>query len=270
MRGRFTRILTAIGSRRRISGDVAQVSCAGVPPRGSPTCPPRRSAPHHREGRPDALTMREIARGAGVSQAAPYPSLQGQGRHPRCGGGGGFREALRFDWWTAAPPRVAVPPSAYARSVSATFGSPCATPRTTGWCFSTPLAEPRPPSLQQAGQRAFGALFETVVEGQQAGVLRPGNPAQLAILSWAMVHGLAQLYNAGTPRQAGRLGGDNRRARGGGWETPRQGPRSVIRGSADEGADVPLTLVCAPPRPRPSIPHRSARRARGSAPRSTR
>lgn len=44
-----------------------------------------------------------------------------------------------------------------------------------------------------ASQRAFEALEGLIRSGQQSGDVRPGNPADLAKVVWAMVHGIAML-----------------------------------------------------------------------------
>jgi hypothetical protein len=66
----------------------------------------------------------------------------------------------------------------------------------------------RHPSVREAGQRAFQVLVDTIVAGQEAGSIRPGDPSALAIGHWAVVHGVASLYMDG-------LLADRARERGG-------------------------------------------------------
>jgi AcrR family transcriptional regulator len=47
--------------------------------------------------------------------------------------------------------------------------------------------------LSKEGNTAFGLLVQSIVQGQQAGVLREGEPLPLALMSWSLVHGLAAL-----------------------------------------------------------------------------
>lgn len=49
------------------------------------------------------------------------------------------------------------------------------------------------PSLIAAGQEAFGVLIAMIQEMQAAGVIRPGNPLEIAVALWSLEHGLAML-----------------------------------------------------------------------------
>jgi AcrR family transcriptional regulator len=48
---------------------------------------------------------------------------------------------------------------------------------------------------------AFGQVVARVGECQDAGLLRPGDPGELAVLLWSFSHGLASLYLGGHLRQ---------------------------------------------------------------------
>lgn len=48
-------------------------------------------------------------------------------------------------------------------------------------------------SLADASKQALMVLVNVIVEGQKAGVVRSGEPRQLAQAAWALVHGLAML-----------------------------------------------------------------------------
>lgn len=50
-----------------------------------------------------------------------------------------------------------------------------------------------PSSLQTAATGTFQTLVEIISTGQSAGVIRAGNPRELALGPWALVHGLAML-----------------------------------------------------------------------------
>ncbi len=70
------------------------------------------------------------------------------------------------------------------------------------------------PALHAAGHRAFELLVATIVEGQHARRVRRGDPYELAVSAWAMVHGLSALLvdrqlseRAPTWREAERLAG---------------------------------------------------------------
>ncbi|MGE4539085.1 MAG: TetR/AcrR family transcriptional regulator [Desulfovibrio sp.] len=53
------------------------------------------------------------------------------------------------------------------------------------------------PELREAGKRAFDALVASIVRGQEADFFRQGPPHVLAVSVWAMVHGLTDLAIAG-------------------------------------------------------------------------
>jgi AcrR family transcriptional regulator len=49
------------------------------------------------------------------------------------------------------------------------------------------------PSLHAAGKHAFGLLVATIADAQRAGHVRRGDPEDLAVSAWALVHGLSAL-----------------------------------------------------------------------------
>jgi AcrR family transcriptional regulator len=49
------------------------------------------------------------------------------------------------------------------------------------------------PTLHRAAERAFALLVAAVTDAQRAGHTRPGNPWNLAVAAWALVHGLSTL-----------------------------------------------------------------------------
>ena len=53
------------------------------------------------------------------------------------------------------------------------------------------------PELNQAAQRAFGGLTKIINNGQEAGIYRSQDGAGLALAAWSLVHGLSTLVNAG-------------------------------------------------------------------------
>ncbi|MGA8892854.1 MAG: TetR/AcrR family transcriptional regulator [Anaeromyxobacteraceae bacterium] len=60
--------------------------------------------------------------------------------------------------------------------------------------FGPELADKdRHPAVRDAGLRAHHLLVETIVEGQREGVVRAGDPVDLALAHWSIVHGMASL-----------------------------------------------------------------------------
>jgi AcrR family transcriptional regulator len=57
------------------------------------------------------------------------------------------------------------------------------------------------PALHEAAERAFNLLLGAIVDAQRAGYVRSGNPWDLAVSAWAMVHGLSSLLIDGQLRE---------------------------------------------------------------------
>jgi AcrR family transcriptional regulator len=60
------------------------------------------------------------------------------------------------------------------------------------------------PSLDAAGDRAFGLLVAAISEAQRAGYVRRGDSKDLAVAAWALVHGLSALMIDGQLRDSVR------------------------------------------------------------------
>ena len=138
-----------------------------------------------------ALSLRAVARRAGVSQTAPYRHFAN-------------KEALLAAIAEEGFVRLAMA----TRSVIADFpGDPQAqlaaahaayvqfaldNPDHLRIMFSGLLTGPiRPETLQAAAEDAFGLLNSIVEAGQRAGMLQEGDPVPFAVAAWAMMHGLA-------------------------------------------------------------------------------
>jgi AcrR family transcriptional regulator len=52
-------------------------------------------------------------------------------------------------------------------------------------------------TLHDAAERAFSAILELIQQGQQAGVLQPGEPERIGLLLFATMQGIAALVTAG-------------------------------------------------------------------------
>jgi len=135
-----------------------------------------------------ALTLREIGARAGVSRSAPYRHFHDKAdllaaiteagferfadalERARAGAGDDF--AARLEALGLAYVRFA---AEHREHFTVMFG---------------PVEAPRP---TPAGERAFGILVGTIIDGQMRGEVREGDAVQLARLVWSMVHGLSQL-----------------------------------------------------------------------------
>jgi len=57
------------------------------------------------------------------------------------------------------------------------------------------------PTLKAAGDRAFGLLVGAIADGQRAGRVQRGDAEELAVAAWALVHGLSALVIDGQLRK---------------------------------------------------------------------
>jgi AcrR family transcriptional regulator len=179
---------------------------------------PRRRSYHHgdlrltlldvaaaivREQGAEALTLRAVARAAGVSQTAPYRHFKDRralvaavaqegfermgaaiGRAVERGPGGlpAFRRGLsayiRFAQQHAAEYRI---------------------------MFGPELANREDlPELAASALGAFGILRDGIVRLQQSGAIGPGDAELMAITAWATLHGMAMLLLDGQTHAIGR------------------------------------------------------------------
>jgi AcrR family transcriptional regulator len=144
-----------------------------------------------------ALTLREVARRAGVTHAAPYRHFAD-------------KEALLaavaeegFQMLTAAMRERAAPVKGDPRKELEAIG-------TAYVCFATTQrahfqvmfgndvdwrCEHR--ELEEKADRCFGLLISAVQACQVAGLIRPGDPFPVALCAWSMVHGLSELMANG-------------------------------------------------------------------------
>jgi AcrR family transcriptional regulator len=142
---------------------------------------------------PEALTLREVARRLGVTSAAPYHHFADKDAILAAVAEEGFMKL------------VAATEIAHAGATK----KPLARLRAQGIAYVT-FAVKHPshyrvmfgrlvdiqkyPSLHAAADRAFMLLLESIMEGQEAKVVRPGDPHEHALLAWSTVHGLATLW----------------------------------------------------------------------------
>ena len=143
------------------------------------------------------LSLREVARAAGVSHTAPYRHFQDKADLLAAIAQKGF-EQLTADAETAARSHSGDPHKQFvAASVQyILFG--VRNPRMAHLLFGGVInmrTAPRP--LKQASWAAF-QLVETIInEGKAAGVFRNRDTMELAVTTWSGIHGLAQLISGG-------------------------------------------------------------------------
>jgi AcrR family transcriptional regulator len=139
----------------------------------------------------EALTLRGVARLAGVSSAAPYRHFADKRALLAAVAEEGFRllaRALR-DAGAAGDPRAR-----FRARGPAYVGFATAHPSHFRVMFGRELADRSGyAGLRDASQAAFDAMVEGMKDAQKAGVVREGDPRELGLTAWAAMHGLATL-----------------------------------------------------------------------------
>lgn len=157
-----------------------------------------------------ALTLRSAARRVGVSHAAPKNHFGDLAGLMSAVAAEGFRRLAVVMLAAAAKKKdpvarlieVGVAYAGFARASPGHFRA-----------MFHPSLGPRAPGseLEQASTAALSALVSAVSAAQQAGQLRAGDPLELSLAAWSLVHGLAALVvdghlaNKGLPQDAEAL-----------------------------------------------------------------
>jgi AcrR family transcriptional regulator len=139
------------------------------------------------------FTLREVARRAGVSHAAPYNHFEDKSALLAEVAAVGFQElrqtledAARMQWRSARKAFAGIA-AAYVR-----FG--VEHPAHYRLMFGADLSDKaRQPSLQQAGDAAFAVLAGVLERGQASGQVRRDPVRDQALAAWSLVHGLTTL-----------------------------------------------------------------------------
>jgi AcrR family transcriptional regulator len=164
------------------------------------------------EGGTPALSLREVARRAGVSHAAPYRHFASKEALLAAIAEGGF-VALAAELERAAGrarsrlERVRRMGEGYVRFALA---HPAEVQTMFGAFQGDPAAWP--PGLPPAAQRAFGLLVGGVKAAQEAGEIAGKDPIPAAVAAWSAAHGVSLLLLQNGLRVAGFAAGDAERA----------------------------------------------------------
>jgi len=138
------------------------------------------------------FTLREVARRAGVSHAAPYNHFADKGALLAEVAAVGFRALGREMERASRRARAARQGLLGIAIAYVRFG--VERPAHYRLMFGPELAEKeRYPVLQQASDATFGALTSALQRGQVAGDLRPAPVNDQALAAWSLVHGLTTL-----------------------------------------------------------------------------
>jgi len=175
-----------------------------------------------------ALTLRELARAAGVSHAAPYhhfpsrtalldalaeegfagldramgeakagPATGEQAAEAATPGPG---DPLPSPAEPGQPPRPVEGAEVMVRLGRAYVDFACAHPEQLQVMFRPRHLEsegPPPPALVEIGAQAYGHLADAVRVCQAQGLAPAGDPDELALSAWSLVHGFASLWSQG-------------------------------------------------------------------------
>ena len=159
-----------------------------------------------------ALTLREVARAAGVSHAAPYHHFPTRTALLDALAEEGFAGLDRAMAEAKAGPAAGGPAEVgqtprpvdgadvMVRIGRAYVDFACAHPEQLQVMFRPRHHEsegPPPPALAEIGAQAYGHLADGVRVCQAQGLAPAGDPNELALSAWSLVHGFASLWGQG-------------------------------------------------------------------------
>jgi AcrR family transcriptional regulator len=140
---------------------------------------------------PQAFTLREIARRAGVSHNAPYRHFRDKDELLAVVAVQGF-ERLTVSMKRSAA-RGSTPKDRFRLCGRGYVSFALRWPQHFVVMFDLPSTRDKYPEYAAAGDEAFETLLQYIVDCQKSGSLAPGDPKQVAFLVWSLVHGIAKL-----------------------------------------------------------------------------
>jgi len=144
---------------------------------------------------PQAFTLREVARRAGVSHNAPYRHFRDKDDLLAEVAAQGFDQLTEAMKKAMAKRRTAAERLTLAGRGYLQFALQW--PQHLLVMFETPVTDGQRPEHALAAQRAFQTLLDAIVAVQKEGGLPQGDPQRFAIAAWSAVHGLAKLAIGG-------------------------------------------------------------------------
>ena len=138
------------------------------------------------------FSLREVARRARVSEAAPYWHFADREALLAAVAERGFEEMAQgmMEIWS----RDATPAERFRALGLGYVRFALAQPSYLRVMFgSEVLDKAEHPALKAAGERTFALLVQAITECQAAGQVRGGDPQAFAVAAWSIVHGLAAL-----------------------------------------------------------------------------
>jgi AcrR family transcriptional regulator len=141
---------------------------------------------------PQGFSLREVARRARVSEAAPYWHFADREALLAAVAERGFEEMAKgmMEIWA----REAEPAERFEALGLGYVRFALAHPSYLRVMFGSEVPDKAEhPALAAAGDRTFALLVQAIEECQAAGRVRGGDPRALAVAAWSIVHGLAAL-----------------------------------------------------------------------------
>lgn len=149
-----------------------------------------------RQDGPNALSLRAVARQAGVSHTAPYRHFADKHALLETIALGGFRELSRA--MKSAAENYADPLQQIIHAGEAYIRLATQNPEVTQIMFGGFLEVQRcGEALQQESEQAFAGLLAIIEKGKRSGQLKPMDTEVLALATWSLAHGFAMLVAAG-------------------------------------------------------------------------
>ena len=144
-----------------------------------------------------SLSLREVAREAGVSHSAAYRHFANKEDLLVAIAEQGFRK-LGETLGAAIQARAGDPAGALQAGGVAYVEFAVGHPEHLQIMFGGSIADANDyPSLVAATHETYGALSQTVAQASKSGQLRSGDDKMIALTCWATVHGLSQLIAGG-------------------------------------------------------------------------
>ena len=141
------------------------------------------------------LSLREVAKAAGVSHAAPYRHFRDKAALIRALAQSGFeRLAAAID--AAASSKLHNPEQKLIEAGVAYVRLAVENPELTQLMFAGVLESEDDRAYQSASTAAYESLLVIIKEGIERGTFRQRAPQELALVAWTSMHGMAMLAAA--------------------------------------------------------------------------
>lgn len=144
---------------------------------------------------PNAFTLREVARRAGVSHNAPYRHFQDKSALLAAVAAQGYDELTEA--MTKAAEQQANPRDRLKQAGLAYIAFALRRPEHFTVMFDAPLPPQEHPDAALASKRSFSVLLDLVQACQDKKQSLPEDSLSFALLAWSMVHGIAKLAITG-------------------------------------------------------------------------